>query len=75
MKELIETIVKPLVDFPDDVHVDVHEEDTRITYQLSVHKSDMGKVIGKAGARSQSDTNCRIRCSKHVTEKKDIFGN
>ena len=49
MKELIETIVKPLVDFPDDVHVDVHEEDTRITYQLSVHKSDMGKVIGKQG--------------------------
>jgi predicted RNA-binding protein YlqC (UPF0109 family) len=49
MKELIETIVKPLVDFPDDVQVDVHEEDTRITYQLSVNKSDMGKVIGKQG--------------------------
>ena len=27
MKDLIETIVKPLVDFPDDVHVTVHEED------------------------------------------------
>ena len=38
MKELIETIVKPLVDFPDDVHVDCHEEDSRITYQLSVHQ-------------------------------------
>lgn len=49
MKELIETIVKPLVDFPDDVQVNVHEEDTRITYQLSVNKSDMGKVIGKQG--------------------------
>ena len=49
MKELVETIVKPLVDFPDDVHVDVQEEDNRITYQLSVHKSDMGKVIGKQG--------------------------
>jgi predicted RNA-binding protein YlqC (UPF0109 family) len=49
MKELIETIVKPLVDFPDDVQVNVHEEDTRITYQLSVNKKDMGKVIGKQG--------------------------
>ena len=49
MKQLIETIVKPLVDYPDDVHVDVHEEDNRITYKLSVHKSDMGKVIGKQG--------------------------
>jgi predicted RNA-binding protein YlqC (UPF0109 family) len=49
MKELIETIVKPLVDFPEDVHVSVVEEDQRVTYQLSVNKTDMGKVIGKQG--------------------------
>ncbi|MEH7122882.1 MULTISPECIES: KH domain-containing protein [unclassified Bacillus (in: firmicutes)] len=49
MKELIETIVKPLVDFPDEVHVNVLEEDNRVTYQLSVNKNDMGKVIGKQG--------------------------
>lgn len=49
MKELIETIVKPLVDFPEDVQVNVQEEDQRITYQLSVNKNDMGKVIGKQG--------------------------
>ncbi|MCQ6279688.1 KH domain-containing protein [Bacillus sp. EB600] len=49
MKELIETIVKPLVDFPEDVQVSVVEEDQRVTYQLSVNKTDMGKVIGKQG--------------------------
>ena len=49
MKQLIETIVKPLVDFPEDVHVDFVEEDQRVTYQLSVNKTDMGKVIGKQG--------------------------
>ncbi|TKC18636.1 KH domain-containing protein [Robertmurraya kyonggiensis] len=49
MKELIETIVKPLVDFPEDVHVNVTEESDRITYKLNVNKSDMGKVIGKQG--------------------------
>ena len=49
MKELIETIVKPLVDFPEDVQVNVHEEDQRVTYGLSVNKNDMGKVIGKQG--------------------------
>ncbi|MEW8985731.1 MAG: KH domain-containing protein [Bacillus sp. (in: firmicutes)] len=49
MKQLIETIVKPLVDFPDDVIVDVIEEDQRVTYKLSVNKTDMGKVIGKQG--------------------------
>ncbi|CAH2713277.1 hypothetical protein BACCIP111895_00412 [Neobacillus rhizosphaerae] len=49
MKQLIETIVKPLVDFPEDVRVDVAEDNSRITYQLSVNKTDMGKVIGKQG--------------------------
>ncbi|MBG9450267.1 hypothetical protein ABE67_13255 [Cytobacillus firmus] len=49
MKELIETIVKPLVDFPEGVLVNVQEEDQRVTYQLSVNKNDMGKVIGKQG--------------------------
>jgi uncharacterized protein len=49
MKELIETIVKPLVDFPEEVQVTVQEEENRVTYQLSVNKNDMGKVIGKQG--------------------------
>ncbi|MBM4763956.1 KH domain-containing protein [Bacillus sp. B15-48] len=49
MKDLIETIVTPLVEFPEDVRVSTSEEDNRITYFLSVHKSDMGKVIGKQG--------------------------
>ncbi|MFZ7946612.1 MULTISPECIES: KH domain-containing protein [Bacillaceae] len=49
MKDLIETIVKPLVDFPEDVYVRADEEDNRITYHLTVNKTDMGKVIGKQG--------------------------
>ncbi|CAM5719571.1 hypothetical protein SAFG77S_10365 [Streptomyces afghaniensis] len=49
MKELIETIVKPLVDFPEEVAVTVTEEDNRITYLLSVNENDIGKVIGKQG--------------------------
>lgn len=49
MEQLIETIVKPLVDFPEDVRVEVLEGDSSITYQLTVNKTDMGKVIGKQG--------------------------
>jgi uncharacterized protein len=49
MKDLIETIVKSLVDFPDEVQVNIHEEDNRVTYRLSVNKNDVGKVIGKQG--------------------------
>ncbi|MFJ7976372.1 KH domain-containing protein [Peribacillus sp. JNUCC 23] len=49
MKDLIETIVSALVDHPRDVQVMSREEDDRILYTLSVHKEDMGKVIGKQG--------------------------
>jgi uncharacterized protein len=49
MEELIKTIVKPLVDFPEEVTVTETSDDRNITYLLSVNKADMGKVIGKQG--------------------------
>ncbi|MBO1911209.1 KH domain-containing protein [Sporosarcina sp. 6E9] len=49
MQQLIETIVKPLVDFPEDVRVKKDEQESRVTYKLSVNAEDMGKVIGKQG--------------------------
>ena len=54
MKQLIETIVKPIVDFPEDVQVDLEEDENKVTYLLSVNKSDMGKVIGKQGRIAKS---------------------
>ncbi|MFC2950134.1 KH domain-containing protein [Virgibacillus sediminis] len=49
MKALIETIVRPLVDHPQDIAVSEREEDTRVVYHLQVHPEDAGKVIGKNG--------------------------
>lgn len=49
MQQLIETIVKPLVDFPDDVRIETDENSSRIVYKLFVHPEDRGKVIGKQG--------------------------
>lgn len=49
MKELIETVVEALVDHPEDVSVNETSDERTITYVLSVHKEDMGKVIGKQG--------------------------
>ncbi|AYC29219.1 KH domain-containing protein [Paenisporosarcina cavernae] len=49
MKQLIETIVKPLVDYPEDVRIEMDESPNRIVYKLSVNPEDMGKVIGKQG--------------------------
>ncbi|NMB34045.1 MAG: KH domain-containing protein [Clostridium sp.] len=49
MKELLETIAKALVDYPDDVYVNEVEGEKSIILELTVSKDDMGKVIGKQG--------------------------
>ncbi|MCP3026146.1 KH domain-containing protein [Halobacillus sp. A5] len=49
MKALIETIVTPLVDHPEEIEVNVKEENNKVVYHLTVHKEDVGKVIGKNG--------------------------
>lgn len=49
MKELVTVIAKALVDHPDEVRVNEVEQDHAIVYELTVHSSDIGKVIGKQG--------------------------
>lgn len=49
MKELLETIAKALVDYPDEVSVTEVEGDNTLVLELRVSKEDMGKVIGKQG--------------------------
>jgi predicted RNA-binding protein YlqC (UPF0109 family) len=49
MKDLIADIAKALVDQPDQVKVTEIEGGQTVILELSVAKSDMGKVIGKQG--------------------------
>jgi len=49
MKSLLETIVKPLIDNPHELSVREVLEDHSVTYLVTVHPDDMGKVIGKQG--------------------------
>lgn len=49
MKELLETIAKALVQFPEDVHAEMEEKEGEIHLTLSVNEQDMGKVIGRSG--------------------------
>ncbi|MDR2445096.1 MAG: KH domain-containing protein [Spirochaetaceae bacterium] len=48
-KDLIEYIVKSLVDDPSVVSVRVDEKDASFILELSVGQEDIGKVIGKHG--------------------------
>ncbi len=49
MKELVEAIAKALVDNPDQVQVHAIEGEQVTVFELRVHPSDLGKVIGRQG--------------------------
>jgi len=49
MKELLEGIIKAIVDKPDEVNIDLTESENTLIYELKVGEGDIGKVIGKKG--------------------------
>ncbi len=49
MKELVEVIVKALVDNPDNVEINERVDKKTTILEVRVADSDMGKVIGKQG--------------------------
>ena len=48
-KELVEFVVKSLVDAPEEVSVNVIEGEKSTILELKVAQEDVGKVIGKQG--------------------------
>ena len=54
MKQLIEDIVKALVDQPEEVQIKEVIGDHAHVLELRVSKQDLGKVIGKGGAHASA---------------------
>lgn len=46
---LVESLVRPLVDFEDDLRIDSRDEDGVLVIEISVNEEDAGKVIGRQG--------------------------
>ena len=49
MTELLEFLVKALVEDPEAVTIEELEEDGDLIYEISVAEGDLGRVIGKGG--------------------------
>lgn len=49
MTELLEFLVKALVEEPEAVVVEELEEDGDLIYEITVAEDDLGRVIGKGG--------------------------
>ena len=54
MKEVLEVIIKNLVDNPNGVSVVEREDAKGICYEVKVDSQDMGKVIGKQGKMAKA---------------------
>jgi len=54
VKELVEAIARALVDNPDEVQVRTVEGEQVTVFELRVHASDLGKVIGRQGRTAKA---------------------
>ncbi len=53
-QQFLEYVIKALVDNPDDVKISRVVDEMGVLLTLSVHKDDMGKVIGRSGATAKA---------------------
>ena len=54
MKDILEVIIKNLVDNTEEVSITEKSEAKSICYEVKVAQSDMGKVIGKQGKMAKA---------------------
>lgn len=49
MENLLQTILKPMLNHPEDLEITFEESKNNVSYKISVHSDDVGRVIGKRG--------------------------
>ena len=54
MKEILETIIRNLVDNKDAIEIKELAGEQSVVFEVKVAESDMGKVIGRQGKIAQS---------------------
>lgn len=54
MKEILETLIKSLVENTEEVTITEKEEGKTIVFEVKVAQNDMGKVIGRQGRVAKS---------------------
>jgi predicted RNA-binding protein YlqC (UPF0109 family) len=79
MQSFLDYVVKGLVDRPDAVNVATVERQGMTVYELRVHPTDVGKIIGKQGATIHAlrallqvaSARKGQRCSLEIVEERD----
>lgn len=71
-KQLIEQIVKSIVDRPEEVRVSSIEGENSRVIELKVAKQDIGKVIGKSG-KTITAIRTILNATRIQKEKKQVL--
>lgn len=71
MKQVLTDIAKAIVEFPDEVSVSEKESGDMVVLELTVAKSDMGKVIGRQGKIAKA-IRTLVRAAANLSGKKVI---
>lgn len=76
MRELVEYLVKSLVDHPEDVILDETQKDNAVAMELRVAPDDLGKIIGKHGNTINAIRNVvqAAATSKKLRAKLEVIG-
>ena len=67
MRELVEFLVRALVENPDEVEVEEFDEDGDLVLEVSVADEDLGRVIGRGGRIANA-----IRTVAQLLRAKDV---
>ena len=78
MQEFLEYVVKGLVLYPDAVSITPVQRDNATIYELRLHTSDVGKIIGRQGVTINAirsllqagSAKQGLRCSLEIVEDK-----
>ena len=49
MDKLLQTILEPMLDYPEALIISKDETPDKISYKISLHEADAGRVIGRGG--------------------------
>jgi len=72
MKELVELIVKRLVNNPDEVEIIQTENENNVEILVKISPDDMGKVIGKNGRTATAIRTVTRTCAKKSNKRVDV---
>lgn len=70
MKDIVEYVAKQLVNNPEDIVIEEHEENGVVDIKLLVNPDDMGKIIGKQGRIANSIRSILKACA--IKEQKKV---